>query len=125
MSCRKCHRPDHIPKTCEEVEADEKVRRIAFPPSLPLTAFQQSNNIHKVEEAVRDTSKWQELALLTRVLPLQMSEALIRRCPKCHQPFVKEDGCTSKPLLLDLPTLTDVPQATRCPQAFEPKGRVC
>lgn len=22
-----------------------------------------------------------------------MSEALIRRCPKCQQPFVKEDGC--------------------------------
>ncbi|KAK4052367.1 hypothetical protein OIV83_002169 [Microbotryomycetes sp. JL201] len=47
---------DHLPMTCEEAEADDKI-----------------TSIHKVEEA--------------------MSAALIRKCPQCSEPFVKEDGC--------------------------------
>ncbi|KAL1410139.1 hypothetical protein Q8F55_004142 [Vanrija albida] len=56
VTCRKCKRPDHIPKRCEEVEADLKL-----------------NKRHAVEEA--------------------MSEALMRKCPKCAKPYVKETGC--------------------------------
>ncbi|KAG0152379.1 hypothetical protein CROQUDRAFT_35413 [Cronartium quercuum f. sp. fusiforme G11] len=56
-SCRKCKKPSHIPKTCEEVKLEES----------------KSNSMHVVAEA--------------------MTEALIRKCPKCRQPFVKEIGC--------------------------------
>ncbi|WOO78862.1 E3 ubiquitin-protein ligase [Vanrija pseudolonga] len=56
VTCRKCKRPDHIPKRCEEVEADLKL-----------------DKRHAVEEA--------------------MSEALMRKCPKCSKPYVKEHGC--------------------------------
>ncbi|WVQ83480.1 hypothetical protein IAT38_005621 [Cryptococcus sp. DSM 104549] len=56
VTCRKCRHPEHIPKTCEEMEADRKL-----------------NSRHAVEDA--------------------MSEALIRKCPKCSKPFIKESGC--------------------------------
>ncbi|KAK4057099.1 hypothetical protein OIO90_001999 [Microbotryomycetes sp. JL221] len=56
VSCRKCKKEDHLPRTCQEVEADSKI-----------------DSIHKIEEA--------------------MSAALIRQCPKCSEPFIKEDGC--------------------------------
>lgn len=56
VTCRKCKRPDHIPKRCEEVEEAFKL-----------------DNRHAVEEA--------------------MSAALMRRCPKCAKPYLKESGC--------------------------------
>ncbi|KDQ07483.1 hypothetical protein BOTBODRAFT_38782 [Botryobasidium botryosum FD-172 SS1] len=56
VSCRQCKKPDHIPKTCEEMEADKHL-----------------DARHKVEEA--------------------MSEALMRKCPRCTKPFIKEHGC--------------------------------
>ncbi|ORX36468.1 hypothetical protein BD324DRAFT_651707 [Kockovaella imperatae] len=56
ISCRQCKRPDHIPRTCEELDNDQKL-----------------DKRHSVEEA--------------------MSEALIRKCPRCSKPFLKEYGC--------------------------------
>ncbi|EJT97149.1 hypothetical protein DACRYDRAFT_72456, partial [Dacryopinax primogenitus] len=56
ISCRKCKKTDHLPKTCKEAEDDLRL-----------------NARHMVEEA--------------------MSNALMRKCPKCHHPFVKEGGC--------------------------------
>lgn len=47
---------DHLPKTCKEMEADNKI-----------------NSVHQIEEA--------------------MTAALIRRCPKCTEPYIKSDGC--------------------------------
>ncbi|BEJ05689.1 hypothetical protein CcaverHIS641_0302110 [Cutaneotrichosporon cavernicola] len=56
VTCRKCKRPDHIPKRCEEVEENFKL-----------------DKRHAIEEA--------------------MSAALMRRCPKCDKPYLKESGC--------------------------------
>ncbi|ODN77001.1 hypothetical protein, variant 7 [Cryptococcus amylolentus CBS 6039] len=56
VTCRKCRRPEHIPKTCEEMDAESKLDRR-----------------HAVEDA--------------------MSAALIRNCPRCTKPFIKESGC--------------------------------
>ncbi|KAM0755017.1 hypothetical protein T439DRAFT_322072 [Meredithblackwellia eburnea MCA 4105] len=56
VSCLQCKRESHLPKSCAEVDADNKI-----------------DIIHRIEEA--------------------MSEALIRKCPKCSEPYVKEDGC--------------------------------
>lgn len=58
VTCRKCQKPDHLPKSCEEYAADLK-----------------TDTIHKVEEA--------------------MTEALLKRCPKCSLPILKEDGVSS------------------------------
>nr|XP_031857357.1 uncharacterized protein CI109_007221 [Kwoniella shandongensis]KAA5524429.1 hypothetical protein CI109_007221 [Kwoniella shandongensis] len=56
VTCRKCRNKEHIPKTCEEMEADRNL-----------------DKRHAVEDA--------------------MSEALIRKCPKCAKPFIKDSGC--------------------------------
>ncbi|KAH8835392.1 hypothetical protein DL96DRAFT_50072 [Flagelloscypha sp. PMI_526] len=56
VSCRNCKKPDHVPKSCKEMEDDAKL-----------------DGKHRVEEA--------------------MTEALMRKCPKCRQPFIKEAGC--------------------------------
>jgi TRIAD3 protein (E3 ubiquitin-protein ligase RNF216) len=55
VTCRACQKPDHLPKSCADYEADLK-----------------ANSIHKVEEA--------------------MTAALVRKCPKCQQNYVKEYG---------------------------------
>lgn len=55
VTCRKCQKVDHLPKSCEEYAADLK-----------------TDTIHKVEEA--------------------MTEALLKRCPKCSLPILKDDG---------------------------------
>ncbi|TFK39205.1 hypothetical protein BDQ12DRAFT_682354 [Crucibulum laeve] len=56
VSCRSCKKPDHIPKSCQEVEDDKKL-----------------DGRHTIEEA--------------------MTRALMRNCPKCEKPFIKEAGC--------------------------------
>ncbi|KAG8881459.1 hypothetical protein FRB98_004298 [Tulasnella sp. 332] len=56
VTCRQCKRPDHLPKSCQEMEGDRKL-----------------DARHAVEEA--------------------MTEALMRKCPKCSKAFVKEAGC--------------------------------
>ncbi|KAF8626780.1 hypothetical protein AX15_004689 [Amanita polypyramis BW_CC] len=56
VSCRKCKRPDHLPKSCKEMDEEKLL-----------------NNQHTVEEA--------------------MSAAMMRSCPKCKKPFIKEYGC--------------------------------
>ncbi|KIR76730.1 E3 ubiquitin-protein ligase RNF216 [Cryptococcus gattii EJB2] len=56
VTCRKCRRKEHIPKTCEEMDKERTL-----------------NRRHAVEDA--------------------MSAALIRNCPKCTKPFVKDSGC--------------------------------
>jgi TRIAD3 protein (E3 ubiquitin-protein ligase RNF216) len=58
VTCRKCKKPDHLPKSCEEYAADAK-----------------TDKLHEVEEA--------------------MTEALLRRCPKCETPVLKEDGVSA------------------------------
>ncbi|KAG8745956.1 hypothetical protein FRC10_006519 [Ceratobasidium sp. 414] len=57
VSCRKCRRKDHAPKTCEQMDYEEKA----------------SKGEHEIAEA--------------------MTRALIRDCPKCNTPFMKEAGC--------------------------------
>ncbi|KAG8779373.1 hypothetical protein FRC12_024334 [Ceratobasidium sp. 428] len=57
VSCRKCRRKDHAPKTCEQMDEEEN----------------GSKGEHEVAEA--------------------MTRALIRDCPKCGTPFMKETGC--------------------------------
>ena len=56
VSCRECKRPDHLPKSCQEMDEDRIL-----------------NQQHAIEEA--------------------MSAALMRTCPKCRKPFIKESGC--------------------------------
>ncbi|KAE8540681.1 hypothetical protein D1P53_003045 [Cryptococcus gattii VGV] len=58
VTCRKCRRKEHIPKTCEEMDKERTL-----------------NRRHTVEDA--------------------MSAALIRNCPKCTKPFVKDSGTMS------------------------------
>ncbi|KAG0012333.1 hypothetical protein BGZ80_000042 [Entomortierella chlamydospora] len=68
ISCRLCRAPTHIPLSCEGT------------PYCPLTEYQkelEKNNVlsaqHRVEE--------------------QMSQALIRECPKCKARFFKTEVC--------------------------------
>jgi TRIAD3 protein (E3 ubiquitin-protein ligase RNF216) len=70
ITCRNCKRPvswppktgsitdhqSHIPKRCDEMDADDKLDRR-----------------HAIEEA--------------------MSNALMRKCPNCSKPYIKETGC--------------------------------
>ncbi|KAF8610314.1 hypothetical protein BDV93DRAFT_430426 [Ceratobasidium sp. AG-I] len=57
VSCRKCWRRDHLGKTCEEMEIEEK----------------SQTGEHAIAEA--------------------MTKALVRDCPDCKTPFMKEAGC--------------------------------
>ncbi|KAG8719750.1 hypothetical protein FRC08_002110 [Ceratobasidium sp. 394] len=57
VSCRKCRRKDHAPKTCEQMDNEER----------------DAKGEHEVAEA--------------------MTRALVRDCPKCKTPFMKEHGC--------------------------------
>ncbi|TFK18193.1 hypothetical protein FA15DRAFT_269541 [Coprinopsis marcescibilis] len=56
VSCRLCRREEHVPKSCKEVDEEERnAGRLA------------------VENA--------------------MTKAVIRQCPRCSKPFIKEGGC--------------------------------
>ena len=71
VSCRKCQ------KACMQTRctgaADDLTQVDHLPKSCEEYADDlKKNNIHKVEEA--------------------MSEAFIRKCPKCKRPFMKEYG---------------------------------
>ena len=85
VSCRKCHKPvseicvcainadstqNHIPKTCEGMP-----NRIGVFNTDALSEAESDKKLdkrHAVEEA--------------------MTGALLRKCPNCEQPYVKEDG---------------------------------
>ncbi|KAF9030307.1 hypothetical protein BDZ89DRAFT_1064727 [Hymenopellis radicata] len=56
VSCRNCKKPDHLPKSCKEMEEDKHL-----------------DGRHLIEEA--------------------MTEALMRKCPKCTKAFIKDAGC--------------------------------
>ena len=78
VSCRQCGKEDHLPKTCKGqsffsiIECPTE-RLFVVIPTLEMEADHKLDHRHAVEEA--------------------MSEASIRKCPKCQQTFVKEDGC--------------------------------
>ncbi|KIJ28579.1 hypothetical protein M422DRAFT_105303, partial [Sphaerobolus stellatus SS14] len=56
VSCRKCKKLDHLPKSCKEAEEDNAL-----------------DARHAVEEA--------------------MTQGMVRNCPQCEKPFIKENGC--------------------------------
>jgi E3 ubiquitin-protein ligase RNF216 len=78
-SCRLCKEENHVPLRCDEVEKKLEVR-----------------------VQVRFACGWCAIVtwcvcLLQRDMRVfvteQMTEALIRECPKCHTRFFKEEGC--------------------------------
>jgi len=76
--CLALSQKDHLPKTCLEVSEDSKI-----------------NAVHQVEGEKRSLISQSSK---TALIPLSaasrfteaMSRALIRKCPKCSEPYIKE-----------------------------------
>lgn len=75
ISCRQCKKVDHLPKTCAEADDDLKV-----------------TGLHKVE-GTSSLEASQSVIADPTILLEAMSKALIRSCPKCSEPYIKEAGC--------------------------------
>lgn len=74
---------DHLPKTCQEVSDDAKI-----------------NAVHQVEGAFFSRFREHEAESLSNfpvcTVTEAMSSALIRKCPKCSEPYIKENDSCNK-----------------------------
>jgi TRIAD3 protein (E3 ubiquitin-protein ligase RNF216) len=73
VTCRKCRRVEHLPKSCEGEFNACSCRKSHELSLAENEAERRLDKRHAVEDA--------------------MSAALIRQCPKCEKPYVKEWGC--------------------------------
>jgi len=73
MCFSKCQEPNHLPLKCEEVEKDDELRA------------RQAIEERMTQALIRYA--------IFMIFILNLQQIYFRECPKCHNKFVKTDGC--------------------------------